>query len=193
MVSGHLKSPLFLKKNKTNLKKRGTFVVFLRKQQYTYFIKFKFNMKNIFSILFFSIFLSLTLSAQTDVDYNNSLRKMFETSGTEKMYKLVVENMLLSYKENLLLDMDDDIFKSLEAECLNMSLDVLVEMYAPVYKKYMSKQDLDELTKFYLSPIGQKVVNNTPMIMEEAMEIGKQWGMQIGEKIEKKIRESRGK
>ncbi len=150
-------------------------------------------MKNIFSILFFSIFLSLTLSAQTDVEYSNSLRKMFETSGSEKIYKLVVKKMLSSHKENLLLDMDDDIFKSFEAECLNMSLDVLVEMYAPVYKKYMSKQDLDELTKFYQSPIGQKVVNNTPTIMEESMEIGKQWGMQIGEKIEKKIRESRGK
>ena len=62
-------------------------------------------------------------------------------------------------------------------------------MLAPVYIKYMTKEDLEDLIKFYQTPIGQKFSKNTPLIMQESMQIGQQWGMQLGREVAKKLQE----
>jgi uncharacterized protein len=62
-------------------------------------------------------------------------------------------------------------------------------MLVPVYSKYLTKEDLEEMIKFYETPVGKKFAENTPKIMRESMQIGQEWGMRIGEKFEKKIRE----
>ena len=54
--------------------------------------------------------------------------------------------------------------------------------------KYMTKEDLEDLIKFYQSPIGKKFAKNTPMIVQESMQIGQEWGMKIGEDFAKKMK-----
>lgn len=41
----------------------------------------------------------------------------------------------------------------------------------PVYDKYYTEGELQELITFYASPVGQKVVEATPQIMQEAMKV----------------------
>src|SRR3970282_876266 len=38
-------------------------------------------------------------------------------------------------------------------------------------------------TAFYQSEIGKKIIKTMPIIVKESMEVGKTWGMQIGEKV----------
>lgn len=41
----------------------------------------------------------------------------------------------------------------------------------PVYDKYYSQDEIEELIAFYLSPLGQKVLDVTPSLMNEVMEV----------------------
>ena len=48
---------------------------------------------------------------------------------------------------------------------------------------------MEEMIKFYQTPVGQKYANSSPMIMQESMQIGQQWGMKLGQEFTKKLKE----
>ena len=81
------------------------------------------------------------------------------------------------------------VWEEFEKEFSNTSIDKLVEMLAPVYQKYMTQVDLEEMIIFYQARVGKKYAKNLSMIMQESMEIGQQWGMKIGQEIAYKLKE----
>jgi hypothetical protein len=131
--------------------------------------------------------LSATVFAQTEKEYTETLRKMFEVSGTEESYKTVIEQMFKMYKLNYT-EVDAEIWDDLHKEFAKTSLNDLTEMLAPVYEKYMTKEDLEQVIAFYESPVGRKFARNTPFIMEESMQVGQEWGLKIGQEFEEKMR-----
>lgn len=75
-----------------------------------------------------------------------------------------------------------DFFKEVKA-------DELVSKIVPIYGKYLTEAEIGELIKFYQSPIGQKLVSAQPMIMQESMVAGQQWGRELGERVVKRLQE----
>ena len=53
--------------------------------------------------------------------------------------------------------------------------DHLIEQLVPIYSKYLSKDDVRQLTIFYQSSIGKKLVSLTPVIDLESANIGRAW------------------
>ncbi|WP_294293838.1 DUF2059 domain-containing protein [uncultured Chryseobacterium sp.] len=66
------------------------------------------------------------------------------------------------------------------------------KLYIPIYAKYYSESDLDELIRFYKTPLGQKIITNTPLIMKESVEVGRDFGQKIGKKLVEKLSEAKG-
>lgn len=46
---------------------------------------------------------------------------------------------------------------------------------APVYEKHLTEADLNEVIKFYNSPVGKKLAGKTPAITQESMAAGQTW------------------
>jgi hypothetical protein len=65
----------------------------------------------------------------------------------------------------------------------------LVDLVVPIYGKYYSEQDIDQLIAFYNSPIGKKTISALPMIMQESMNAGQTWGMELGQKVAQRLKE----
>jgi len=63
----------------------------------------------------------------------------------------------------------DSIFK-------DMPIDEMLDAMVPIYQKHLSKQDLDEILKFYSSPVGQKLLREQPAMMSEGMQAGGEIG-----------------
>ncbi|KQS89144.1 DUF2059 domain-containing protein [Chryseobacterium sp. Leaf394] len=63
----------------------------------------------------------------------------------------------------------------------------LEDLIVPIYLKYYSEEDLNNLISFYRTPIGKKIIASTPLIMKESSEAGMKWGKEIGQKILKKL------
>lgn len=57
--------------------------------------------------------------------------------------------------------------------------DHLADQLIPIYSKYLSADDVRELTAFYRSPIGRKLVTLTPTITQESARLGQQWALSI--------------
>ncbi len=134
------------------------------------------------------LFVSITVFGQVDKEYNETLKRMFVVSGSEKSYQAVIKQMFTMFKQQYS-DVESDMWGDLENEFSKTSLNDLTKMLVPVYSKYMTLEDLKELIKFYETPVGKKFAKNTPLIMLESMQIGEQWGMKVGQDFEKKMKE----
>ncbi|WP_299099453.1 DUF2059 domain-containing protein [uncultured Winogradskyella sp.] len=145
-------------------------------------------MRKVLTVFSFLILFSTSAFGQVETDYAKTLRKMFEVSGTEQTFQTVIKQMFSMFKQQYSA-VDAETWEELEAEFSDTSLDDLTAMLVPVYEKYMTEADLKELIKFYESPVGQKFAKSTPLITQESMQIGQQWGMAIGEKFAEKMRE----
>lgn len=144
-------------------------------------------MKRTLSILAFFMLFSFSSFAQNDKAYENTLSEMFQVSGSEATFQAAIKQMLSMQKQQHP-NVSTEIWAELEKEFLKTSMDDLVAMLVPVYKKHMTKTDLDGLIKFYKSPIGKKFAKKTPLITQESMQVGQQWGMKIGQAFKEKMK-----
>jgi len=135
------------------------------------------------TVLFFAI---VSLNAQFS-EYQTTLKKMFEASGTEITFKTSIKQMFSIFK-NQYTSVPDSIWTEFEGEFLKTSLDEIVQLISPVYQKYLTQKDLESIIQFYQTPAGKKFAENTPDIMRESMLVGQQWGRKIGEEFQNKMK-----
>jgi uncharacterized protein len=62
-----------------------------------------------------------------------------------------------------------------------------IEMMYPVYNKHFTHEDIKQLIQFYSSPLGKKLIETSPALMQDSMQAGTQWGAGIGASIEQKV------
>ncbi len=56
----------------------------------------------------------------------------------------------------------------------DMPIDEMLEAIVPVYQRHFSKTDLDEVIRFFSSPVGQKMLREQPQMMQEGMKAGQE-------------------
>lgn len=144
-------------------------------------------MKNTLAIVALFMLFTFSALAQNDKQYENTLSEMFEVSGSEATFSAAIKQMISMQKQQNP-NVSADIWNELEAEFLKTSMDDLVSMLVPVYKKHMTLADLQGLIKFYKSPVGKKFAEKTPMITAESMQVGQQWGMKVGQALVAKLK-----
>ncbi len=145
-------------------------------------------MKTITTIIaLFLITFGLSI-AQTDTEFKAKLKNMFELSGSEEAYKTIIKQMIAMYKDQFS-DVPEETWNDLEKEFLKTLLDDLVDMLVPVYSRHLTLDDLQKIIEFYQTPVGKKYAEKTPLIMQESMQIGQQWGMKIGQEFQNKLQE----
>ena len=146
-------------------------------------------MRKVLSVFSFLVLLSISTYGQVDKEYSKTLTKMFEVSGAEQSYQAAIKQMFVMFKQQYS-TVEASIWSELEKEFSEATINDLTEMLVPVYLKYMTKEDLEEMIKFYQTPVGSKFAKSTPLIMQESMQVGQKWGMKIGEDFKKKMKEN---
>jgi hypothetical protein len=119
-------------------------------------------------------------------DYQATLKKMFEVSGSQEAYKAAIMQMFTMFKQNA--NVPQEVWADMEKEFLATSMDELVKMLTPVYEKHLTQADLQKLIDFYRTPVGSKFAQKTPLIMQESMQVGQEWGMKIGQQFQEKLK-----
>jgi hypothetical protein len=64
----------------------------------------------------------------------------------------------------------------------------LMNMLIRVYDKYLTEEDLDALIAFYSTDTGQKIIKSLPEIMKESMNVGAEWGREVGAKLMEQLK-----
>ncbi len=146
-------------------------------------------MKQILSFFTF-ICLANCFSYAQDADaYSQTLQKMFEVSGSENTYKAVITQSFNMFRQQYAGKVEEDFWDEFEAEFMQTSMDDLVTMLSPIYQKHLNEDDLETIIEFYETPAGQKFAEKTPLITQESMQAGQEWGKKIGETFIQKMEE----
>jgi uncharacterized protein len=70
----------------------------------------------------------------------------------------------------------------------DMPLDEMIAAIVPIYQRHLSRSDIEELIRFYSSPVGQKLVREQGPMLRESMEAGAQIQQKRMNQILDKIR-----
>jgi hypothetical protein len=134
-------------------------------------------MKRISIILLLCVLATIGFG-QTNAKIEN-IKKLLELTGAGKMGVQAAESMLNSFKTSYK-EVPEEFWIDFKKE---LNPEALVNLMIPIYDKYYTDDDIKQLTDFYQTPIGKKVISNTPLIMQESMQAGQNWGQKIGEKV----------
>ena len=117
-----------------------------------------------------------------------AIKRLLEATGGTKMGAAILDNIVTTYRSAgvpLGAAMWDEAVKE-------ANVGALIDAMIPLYHKYYTEQEIEALITFYQSPIGKKTIAVMPMLMQESMLIGQQWGAAIWERVQKKMKEKQG-
>jgi hypothetical protein len=138
-----------------------------------------------FSILAMSIG---SASAQINESYKATLKKMLAVAGTEQTFDIAIKQLFGMFKQQKT-NVPENVWSEFEQEFAKTSIDELVNMLAPVYYNHMTETDLQKMIEFYETPVGKKYAEKTPLIMQESMQVGQEWGIKMGQQFQEKLKE----
>jgi hypothetical protein len=96
------------------------------------------------------------------------MQKMMEVQS-QSMQKLL-QAQVLKDKGTIPPDFDVHMKKMMDDLLKNMPLDDITQAMIPAYQKHFTKGDIEAMNTFYASPVGQKVLQELPSVMQEGME-----------------------
>ncbi|TKC09680.1 DUF2059 domain-containing protein [Pedobacter frigoris] len=133
---------------------------------------------------------SFAASAQDSTSYGTTLNKLLEVSGSTKTFIGVIPQMISMLKTQVSNSaIPEEFWTEMQTEISKFGGKDLGALLVPVYQKYMTETDLKSIIAFYESPAGRKFAEKTPLITQESMAIGQEWGKKIGEKVISKLME----
>jgi uncharacterized protein len=72
---------------------------------------------------------------------------------------------------------------------IDEEMPALKDQFAPLYHKYFTHAEIKDMIQFYSTETGKKTVQVMPVLIQEAMTMGRQWGLSLGPKISQRLRE----
>jgi hypothetical protein len=82
----------------------------------------------------------------------------------------LLRDQLLKDKGKLPPDYEARMKKVMDDLVKNLPLDDIVQAMIPAYQKHFTKGDIDAMNAFYSSPVGQKVLEELPAVIQEGNE-----------------------
>jgi uncharacterized protein len=151
---------------------------------------FNFTEKNMkISILTLLLAFVTTFSfSQENNSYKSSLTKLIQVSGSEAAYKGVLDQMVSMFKQQQS-NVPKEFWDEFTIEVNKNAIDQLVNLVLPIYQKHLTEADLLGVIAFYETPAGKKFAEKTPLITQESMLAGQEWGKQIGQKVVDRLKE----
>jgi hypothetical protein len=105
------------------------------------------------------------------------------TANLELMIDAMVPSMIEILKRDKA-DIPEDVIAKFIPEFraeMRKGLPQITELYARVYARHFTLQELQDVAKFYESPLGKKLIAETPLILKETLPIAQQWGEKVGQ------------
>ncbi len=140
-------------------------------------------MKAIIIFVFISCYSCIGFS-QT-IPKTEKIKTLLEVTGSGKIGMQVVTQMIAAFKENYS-NISDEFWNEFAKE---IKPDDLVNLIIPVYEKYYTEDDIDQMIAFYKTPVGKKMIEVLPKVSQESMAVGQAWGKDLGEKVVVKMKE----
>lgn len=134
----------------------------------------------VFALAFASLH---TISAQTKIE---KIKELMYITNSGDMGVMMIERFIEHYSQ-LMPDVPPAFWEEFKKE---ISSDGLINLVVPIYDKHLTEAEIDELLRFYKTPVGSKFVQTLPAIYQESYDAGAQFGEELGQKVYTKLVQS---
>lgn len=115
-------------------------------------------------------------------DYVAAIDKFLEVSGSKETLKAQFP-VLMNALKNMLPDIPEDVFAKIEAKYRELFFNRMVELIAPIYKRYFTLEELKNYIAFYETDLGRKIAKVNPTLMGDLFKVGEQAGAFIMQSV----------
>lgn len=119
--------------------------------------------------VFFLAFASLSMSAQEAGSFEAKTIELIKVSAGQQ-FEIMTEPLV-----NMVAEDNREAFK----KDLKQSMEGLYTKMADIYMETFTEEEVDKILEFYDSPVGEKMLKETPALMRKGMEIGQAWAMEL--------------
>jgi uncharacterized protein len=134
-------------------------------------------------------FAAVTAQAQTPTaGAVAAARELIQAKGGGAMFEPVIPGVVESTKNNLLptnpnLSRElNEVSAQLRREYEAKKAELVYEV-AIVYAKHFTEQELKDLVVFYRSPLGQKMLKEEPVALDESLKRAQDWSIEFSEAV----------
>jgi len=113
------------------------------------------------------------------------IRRLLEVTGSGQLGLQIIDSLLDTQKKALP-GVPEGFWQEFRA---SLKAEEFVELGVPIYDKYLSHQEIRGLLDFYQSPLGRKILEVQPLILQDSMAAGQRWGEGLAKKILERLRE----
>ena len=120
-------------------------------------------------------------------------RELIVVKGGAAMFEPVIpgvietaKNSLLPTNPNLTKELND-VAAQLRKDYDNKKAELVYEV-AVIYAKHFTEQELKDLVTFYKSPLGQKMLKEEPVALEQGMKRAQDWSQDFSDAVLSRIR-----
>ncbi len=128
-------------------------------------------MKIVAGLFLFSLIVAPVRAQSSD----DSIRELIRMTGSDTMATQMID-LIMPQLQEMMPDVPDEFWKEFRGQ---LDPGGVVELVVPIYRNHYTDQEILQLIEFYKTPLGQKVIQETPKILQESYRVGEEWGQQV--------------
>jgi len=138
---------------------------------------------------------SSNASSEVSQEKRDAIIQLMEITGAADMGKQMAELMSQQMAQGLRQARPDIPPRAFEIST-EVAMSIVTEeldsgrfqnMIVPLYDKYFTMDEIQELLAFYRTEIGAKTIAVMPQLTQESIQVGQVWGSSIGPKIVQQV------
>jgi hypothetical protein len=146
-----------------------------------------------FLALAWSAIASVAQAQAPDPERLAAAKEMMEASRVDRQFAQVIPLLLDRLKESFSRvaperrEIIENVFEQMQSKFVSRRSELLDEI-AVLYAQRLEAAEMRAVAEFYRSPVGSKLIDVQPEIMQESILAGQRWGARIGHEIEEEAR-----
>jgi len=128
---------------------------------------------------------SIHSASGQETEMQQDIVRLLELSGSDKIADQMFNHLVATFKKTNP-EIPDKFWETFKEE---IDAAGYYHLVIPIYEKYYTHEEIRQLIDFYNTPIGQKTIRVTPMVMQESIAAGQKWGAELGKKVHKRLME----
>ena len=118
---------------------------------------------------------------QTDSAKTAAIQSLMEATRVADLMVEAIE-MSFSSQRAALPQLPDSLWDELTNR-MTTEIPAYLDSLVPVYARLLSLDEIEQLSEFYTTALGQRLLEITPALLRESTEIGRRWGERIAAEI----------
>jgi hypothetical protein len=114
-----------------------------------------------------------------------AIRRLLQVTGGGRLGVQVIDTMMSSFKKGFPA-VPEVFWTEFRSE---IHEDDLVDMCVPIYDRHFSEEEILGIVAFYETPLGKRLLEAQPLVLQESMQAGQEWGRTLGQRVINRLKE----